>query len=110
MIKSSTQGNYIDLNKISTDTEISINHLMSRTGITLSAREAKENKFNFEEVEVNDASSSIYYSQHKNKVLISVYGTRETRYREKAKTEEAIVEIYTKFNYEINKESNNVKF
>jgi len=71
----------------------------------------KDVKFSFDEVEVADASSSIYYTQHSNKILISIYGPKECRIRDKTKNDEAIVEVYTKFNYEVNKESKiNIKF
>ena len=39
-------------------------------------------------------------------MLISIYGPRECRIRDKTKSDEAILEVYTKFNYEINRESN----
>lgn len=96
---------YIDLNLIRANTEISLNKLLSFTPDTSVRERKKDDKFSFEEVEVNDASSSIYYTQYSNKMLISIYGPKECRIRDKTKSDEAIVEVYTKFNYETNRES-----
>jgi hypothetical protein len=103
MIKQNEEGIFLDLNCIPENAEISIKTVKSIQ--PEESKEYKENKFSYEEVENNDASASLYYTQHSNKLLISVYGPRESKYREKSKTEEAIVEVYSKFNYDINKES-----
>jgi ribonuclease PH len=103
MIKQNEGGVYLDLNSIPEKAEISIKTIKSIQ--PEESKEYKENKFSYEEVENNDASASLYYTQNSNKLLINVYGPRECKYREKSKTEEAIVEVYSKFNYEINKES-----
>src|SRR5690242_5477157 len=90
----------IDLNHISSNFELPINNIFNNSNKIRNLL----NKFSYEEVEENDSSASIYYSQYNNKVLISIYGPRETRFRDKIKNEEANVEVYVKFNYEINKE------
>ncbi len=103
MIKQNEQGVYLDLNCIPSNAEISIKSIKSIQ--PEETKEYKENKFTYEELDTNDSSASIYYTQHSNKLLVSVYGPRECKYRDKAKNEEAIIEVYSKFNYEINKES-----
>ena len=108
MIKQSELGIFIDLNCIPSNAEITLKHIFPASAPIEEVKEYKENKFTFEEIEANDSSSSLYYTQHSNKLLINVYGPRECRFRDKAKTDEAIVEINTKFNYEINKESKNL--
>jgi hypothetical protein len=108
MIKQNEGGVFLDLNCIPGNAEITIKTIKSIQ--PEESKEYKENKFSFEEVESNDASASLYYTQHSNKLLINVYGPRESKFREKTKTEEAIVEIFTKFNYEINKESMRIYF
>ncbi len=105
MLVDHSENKFIDLNSITSNTEISLNKLLSFTSNSSRKIKTKEDKFSFEEVEVNDSSSSIYYTQHSNKMLISVYGPRECRIRDKTKSDEAIVEVYTKFNLEINRES-----
>jgi ribonuclease PH len=102
MLTQNLKGIVINLDNINSGAEIPIKNLfVTKEEVNLK----KENKFSFEEVVVNDSSASICYTQHKNKLLCSVYGPRETRFRDKAKGDESIVEIYTKFNFEINKES-----
>lgn len=103
----------IDLNSICQTSEIPISEILACNENRNADRIEKNNKFKIEEVKVNDSSSSIYFTQHGNKVLINIYGPRETKFRDKAKNDEAIVEVYTKFNYEISKESkilDNIKY
>lgn len=102
MIKQNEKGIYLDLANIPSNAEITLKQLLSKSD---ELQQFKENKFSFEELDNNDASSSIYYTQHSNKLLISIYGPRECRMRDRTKNDEANIEIYTKFNYEINKES-----
>ena len=93
----------IDLNTISTNLDIPINNIIK---LNYSAAENNdESKFQYEPVEIEDSSASIYYTQNNSKILISVYGPREVKYRDKLKNEQAIVEVYTKLNYEISRES-----
>lgn len=102
MIKiDSTGERYIDYTTITDSTEIPIRNLTE----VLYPMGESSSKFTYEEIEVNDSSSSLYFTQNGNKILICVYGPRESRMRDKLKAEEAIVEVYTKFNTEINKES-----
>ena len=96
---------FIDLDSISSNTDISLKTLLNINSVKINRENIKDVKFSFDEVEVADASSSIYYTQHSNKILISIYGPKECKIRDKTKSDEAIVEVYTKFNYEINKES-----
>ncbi len=102
MLKHSDGVNFIDLTLLSPNLEIPLSSLVIEEKVE---RRQKQNKFSYEEVQVNDASSSIYFTQHQNKILVCVYGPREAKFREKAKIEEAIVEVYSKFNYETSKES-----
>jgi hypothetical protein len=109
MIIHNSDGNFIDLNSVNPNTEIHIGKIF---GLSRSKEmdvdydpKTLTNKFELEEVEVNDASSSIYYTQYGTKILACIYGPRETRFRDKAKSDEAIVEVYSKYFYEINKES-----
>lgn len=102
MLTQNLKGISINLDNISEGAEIPIKNLF----LTKEENKIKkENKFSFEEVEVNDSSSGIYYTQHQNKLLCTVYGPREGKFRDKVKGDESIVEVYTKFNFEINKES-----
>ncbi len=105
MLVERSENKIIELNSVTSYTEISLKTLLAFNGDSVTREKKKDDKFAFEEVEVNDASSSIYYTQHSNKMLISVYGPRECRIRDKTKSDEAILEVYTKFNQEINKES-----
>lgn len=99
----------IDLNNVNQNLELSINSIMNKSTDDKANKVAeRDNKFSYEEVNVNDASSSIYFTQYRNKVLINVYGPRETRFREKIKGDEGIVEVYSKFNYEASKESKKI--
>jgi len=105
MLVEQSENKIIELNSLSTHTEISLKDLIAFKSHDIIREKKKDDKFFFEEVEVNDASSSIYFTQHSCKMLISVYGPRECRIRDKTKSDEAILEVYTKFNHEINKES-----
>jgi ribonuclease PH len=93
---------YIDLNSISSEFELPIYNLLPSL---YEKKKMDGNKFDYEEVKVDDASSSIYFSQHNCKLLLSIYGPRECRFRDKAKNDESIIEIYTKFNLDFSKES-----
>lgn len=55
------------------------------------------------EIEVKGTSSSIYFSQGETNLFISIYGPKETKFRDKIKNEESNIEIYIKFDKEINK-------
>jgi hypothetical protein len=105
MFVEQSENKIIELNSLNTNTEISLKDLIAFKSHKVIREKKKDDKFSFDEVEVNDASSSIYFTQHSSKMLISVYGPRECRIRDKTKSDEAILEVYTKFNHEINKES-----
>jgi ribonuclease PH len=61
------------------------------------------NNINCTEIEIKDCSSSIYFNQGETNLLISIYGPKETKFRDKVKNEESNIEIYVKFNKEVNK-------
>jgi hypothetical protein len=94
-------ANYIDLTQLPSKIEIPISSIMIEEKEL--DRKEKQNKFSYEEVLVDDASSSIYFSQHQNKILVLIYGPREVKYRDKLKIDEAIVEVYSKYPYERSK-------
>lgn len=103
MLKSCQGVSFIDLDHLSCNTEIPFSQLFVMEKENLSE---KYSKFDYEEINVEDCSSSLYFTQNHNKILILVYGPRETRFREKAKIDECIIEVYSKFNSETSKESN----
>jgi hypothetical protein len=91
---------YIDLNTISPNFELQMSNLdRQRSNID------KTMKFNFEETDVHEATSSIKYDQFGCRFMIQIFGPRECKYRDKMKTDTAIIETYIKMNYEANKES-----
>ena len=94
-------GSYIDLDKIDSMLEIPIKIFQEKL-----IKYDKSNEFQFEEKDINDASSSINYNQHQSNLMINIYGPKECKFRDKIKNDEAIIEVYTKFNHEVNKESN----
>ena len=61
------------------------------------------NNIKCSEIEVKGASSSIYFNQEGTNLFISIYGPKETKFRDKIKNEESNVEIYIKFDRETNK-------
>jgi hypothetical protein len=97
--------NYIDLNKLENNLELPIAQLLNINKTYDQKNELNHTKFNFEEIQVNDASASINFSQYDNKLMVTVYGPREVKFRDKMKNESCIVEVYSKFNTETMKES-----
>jgi ribonuclease PH len=95
-----TGEKYIDLNSLTNNFEIPIQNLIQQK-----AEAINKDEFLFQETVVNDSSASIRYSQFGCKMLIEIFGPREVKYREKMKTDSAIVETYIKLNHEFNKES-----
>ncbi len=93
----------IDLKNIPDSLEIPISSIVNTCNNTNTSDSDK--MFSYEEVEIKDSSASIYYTQNGNKALINIYGPREVKYREKMKSDEGIVEVYLKFNYDISKDS-----
>jgi hypothetical protein len=96
-----SEEKFIDLEEINSGTEISLKTLLS----TLQKERKFVKHFTFEEININDSSSSIYFNEFDNKLLFSIYGPRECKFRDKAKSDQAIIEIYSKFNCEYSKES-----
>ena len=61
------------------------------------------NNIKCSEIEVKGTSSSIYFNQGETNLFISIYGPKETKFKDKIKNEESNIEIYIKFDKEINK-------
>ena len=57
---------------------------------------ATPNNIKFTEIEVKGISSSIYFSQGETYLFISIYGPKETKFRNKIKNEESNIAIYIK--------------
>lgn len=61
--------------------------------------------FKCSEIEINESTASIYYTQSNIKLLIAIYGPKETRIRDKVINDQANIEVNTKLNKEQSKES-----
>ena len=61
------------------------------------------NNIKCSEIEVKGTSSSIYFNQGETNLFISIYGPKETKFKDKIKNEESNIEIYIKFDKETNK-------
>lgn len=61
-------------------------------------------KFEINDIEITDASSSIYYRANSTSLLVGIYGPKETKFRDKMKAESARIEVNTKFNKEMSKD------
>ena len=61
------------------------------------------NNIKCSEIEVKGTSSSIYFNQGETNLFISIYGPKETKFKDKIKNEESNIEIYIKFDRETNK-------
>ena len=87
MIKIKEGDNVIDLENLPSNLEIPIKNILPKSKeYSLNSKNQHYN-FNFEEVKVNDASASINFSQYDNKILVTVYGPRENKLREKMKND-----------------------
>ena len=98
----------IDLKDLPSSFEIPITSLSTinkcpSQPLTLSEIETP-NSFYYTEADIQDASSSIYFTQGKTNLLVAIYGPKETKFRDKIKNESANIEIYTKFYKEMNKD------
>lgn len=103
MIKQLSDGDrYICLESLGDNAEFPINRIMESLIVR---EEVISDKFSYEDIEASDANASINFSQYENKLVICVYGPREGKYRDKMKNDRAVLDIYSKFNTEINKES-----
>lgn len=91
----------LDLNTLSNTFEIPLSSINDAKPNT------KQNKsfvFKYSEIEIKDATSSIYYTENDLTVLIAIYGPKETKFKEKLKPNKSNIEVYTKFNIDISKE------
>ena len=93
-----------NLNEIISSNNINIEIPIQTLISDIKIEKETSNIFKIEEIDIIDASSSIYFTQGECKFLIAIFGPRETKYRDKIKNEEANIEIYTKFSIETNKE------
>lgn len=103
MIKND-DGVIIDINNIQFNTEITFKALIPDK-IDIENTNISDNKFTYEEMDIKDSSSSIKFHQYDNSILITILGPRECKYRDKTRHDSAIVEVYTKLNYEASKDS-----
>lgn len=97
----------IDLDTINSMTEFPIKLLLPRKKDYAAQSKSDYLNFNYQEILVNDASSSISFSQYDNKMMLTIIGPKECRHKDKAKNDTCIVDVYTKHNNEVSKESKN---
>lgn len=64
-----------------------------------------DNSFKCTEIEINESTASMYYTQSNIHLLIAIYGPKETRIRDKVLNDQANIEVYTKLNKDQPKES-----
>ena len=99
----------IDLNALPSSFDISLNEINTINKAPIEKKEQTEtetpNTFSYSEIDIKDASSSIYFTQGETKLLVAIYGPKETKFRDKVKNEAANIEIYTKFYKEMNKDN-----
>ena len=105
MIENINGTNCILLDKISNNTqfEIGYNEIIKPT--TTSNLNTSSTNFIFDEITVNDATSSINFQQMNNEMIICIYGPKEAKYRSKIKNEECFVESNIKFAFDFAKET-----
>ena len=108
MLEISEQGKTINIKNLTKNFEIPIEKLFDYNPSNKTEKNsAKKNQklFSYEELNLKDSSSAIKYEQFNNNLLININGPKECKFRDKAKNETCIVEIYTKNCIETKKES-----
>lgn len=103
----------IDLSSLPSNIEFPFNSLILKSEID-KVKEIEtglvNTNFKFEELNINDASSSLKFFQYDSSLILTIYGPREAKFRDKQKNEGCFIEIYTKFNQETSKESKFIFF
>lgn len=102
------QEKIIDIKKLPKNFEIPIEDLFDYefNPNENSNKNKKQKPFNFEELNYKDSSSAIKYEQFGNNMMININGPKECKFRDKAKNDICIIEVYTKNCVETKKESN----
>ena len=108
MLENCEAGKTINLKNLPKTFEIPIEKLFDYNPLNQNEKSLKNKKqklFSYEEYNFKDSSAGIKYEQFGNNLLININGPKECKFRDKAKNESCIVEIYTKNCIETNKES-----
>jgi hypothetical protein len=106
MLENYEEGKFINLKNIPKTFEIPIERLFDYNDNNNNNNKKNSNKlFSYEEYDFKDSSAGIKYEQYENILLININGPKECKFRDKAKNETCIIEIYTKNCKETKKES-----
>ncbi len=113
MIKNKDNRKIIDVNNLPNTFEIPIEDIFEynktnyeRVNYKFNFIQDNVKTLSFSELNIKDSSAGIMFDYLGNSLLININGPRECKYRDKIKNDSCLIEVYTKYNVEVPKESN----